>query len=132
MLNPFPIQFLALFAYAVLRIIVGLVLIYLGTKHLRNRDALVPSFSFRFFPYGRFSVWYLVFVEIVLGLMFTFGLLTQIAALITMVLSLKLIVLQRRLASPFIPGRLFYVLLFGISFSLFITGAGIFAFDVPL
>lgn len=132
MLNPFPIQFLALAAYAVLRIIVGFVLIYLGVVHSKNRAALAPVLSLPFFPYGKFSAWLLAVVEIALGVMFVAGFLTQVAALLSMFLSLTFIILRSRWPHPLIPGRLFYILLFGCSCSLFVTGAGIFAFDLPL
>jgi uncharacterized membrane protein YphA (DoxX/SURF4 family) len=132
MLNPFPIQFLAPLAYTVLRVVVGTVLFSLGLSHLRDRDSLAPLFSFSWFPYGRFAVWYLALIELAVGLMFLFGFLTQIAALLAMFLSLKFIVMRSRWSAPSIPDRLFYILLFGASFTLFVTGAGAFAFDLPI
>ena len=132
MLNIFPIQFLAPLAYALLRVCVGFILLRLGRRHLHNRDALAPIFSFSLFPYGRFFVWYLGLIEIGLGILFFIGLFTQVAALLAAVLSLKFIVMHRRFAHPLIPSRMFYTLLLAASLSLFITGAGIFAFDLPI
>lgn len=130
MLNPFPIQFLALLAYAILRIIVGAILLYLGFSHIQHRAVLKEQFSqFRF---GLVLVWYLGTLEIIVGMMFIFGFYTQIAALLSMLMAIKFIVLKGRFTSPLIPGRLFYILLFGASLSLFVTGAGIFAFDLPI
>ncbi len=130
MLNPFPIQFLALLAYAILRIIVAAILLYLGFSHIQHREVLKEQFSqFRF---GLVLVWYLGTLEIIVGMMFMFGFYTQIAALLSMLMAIKFMILKGRLASPLIPGRLFYLLLFGVSLSLFITGAGIFAFDLPI
>ncbi len=132
MLNPFPIQFLALFAYTILRVCVGVILVCLGFSHIRDRHSLKESFSFRFFPYGLFSIWYMAVVELIIGTMFILGLYTQIAALISIILAIKCFIFNRRFVSPTIPGRLFYILLFAVSFSLFITGAGFFAFDLPI
>jgi uncharacterized membrane protein YphA (DoxX/SURF4 family) len=132
MLNPFPIQFLALFAYTILRACVGAILIYLGLAHIKHREELREKFSFPLLPFGRAFAWYLGIVELVVGAMFFMGFYTQIAALLSCLLSLKFIVMNKRFASPSVPGRLFYVLLLAASFSLFITGAGFFAFDLPI
>lgn len=132
MLNPFPIQFLALFAYTILRICVGCTLVYLGFSHLKHRQELRENFSFRFFPYGLFFATYLGLVELFVGALFILGFYTQIAALLSILLSLKLIILNTRIASEYIPPRVFYTLLIGASFSLLITGAGFFAFDLPI
>lgn len=132
MLNIFPIQFLALFAYTILRVAVGLILIYLSISHTRQRDELSTRFSFSFFPFGRFFVWYLALVELIVGVLFVLGLYTQIAALISFFLALKFIIMYRKFGGPGVPSRVFYVLLLAASLSLFITGAGFLAFDLPL
>jgi len=132
MLNPFPIQFLAMVAYALLRVTIGIVLMHLGLEHIRNRQTLKEVFSFSWFPYGLFFAWYVGVFEIIVATMFILGFLTQIAALLTILLSLKFIIMHKRFSSPSIPGKIVYLLLLGISLSLFITGAGIFAFDLPI
>lgn len=132
MLNPFPIQFLAVLAYAVLRLFVGATLVYLGTRHIQKRHDLKHTLTFSLFPYGLMTAWYFALVELVIGMMFIAGFYTQIAALLAFILSLKILVLQKHFASPYIPGRLFYILLMAASISLFITGAGTFAFDLPI
>jgi uncharacterized membrane protein YphA (DoxX/SURF4 family) len=132
MLNVFPIQFLAPIAYLILRITIGTLLIRLGFSHMRNRDTLTEVFTFSFFPYTGFTVWYLALIEIIVGALFFIGLYTQIAALLSMVYALKFIVLHKKLTHPLIPERTFFILLFVISLSLFITGAGPLAFDIPI
>ncbi len=132
MLNIFPIQFLAPVAYLILRVCIGTLLIRLGFSHMRNREELKEIFEFSFFPYKGFTIWALALIEIVIGVLFFIGLYTQIAALLTMVYSLKFIILHEKLKHPLIPERRFFILLFVISCSLFITGAGILAFDLPL
>lgn len=132
MLSIFSTQFLALFAYTILRVVVGVVLIYLGLSHVRRRAELAPRFSFSFFPFGTFFAWYLAVVELVAGTLFILGLYTQIGALLSFLLSLKFIMMHKKFGGTHVPGRLFYVLLLGASLSLFITGAGFFAFDLPI
>ena len=132
MLNPFPIQFLALFAYFLLRICVAGVLTYLGISHLDHKRAIAESVThvpqgFR----GYFAIGLGTF-ELGLALFFVAGFLTQIAALFTMVLAVKMIIFHSWIPSKYIPSRIVYVLLFGASLSLFITGAGAFAFDLPI
>jgi len=132
MLNPFPIQFLALLAYLILRVFVGGILLYLGFTHLKYRHDLTFALSIPWFPHSTFSVLMLFSTEIIIGCMFIGGFYTQYAAIIGMILALKMLVFYKRFTSPRLPGRLFYILLFGASLSLFITGAGAFAFDLPI
>jgi uncharacterized membrane protein YphA (DoxX/SURF4 family) len=132
MLNPFPILFLALLAHFLLRVFVGSILLYLGILHMQCRHDMKHALAPKVPMGGLAAVWMLALTEIIVGVMFIAGFYTQISALICMVLALKLIVFNRRFASPRIPSRLFFVLLFATSLSLFITGAGAFAFDLPL
>ncbi|MCD5382437.1 MAG: DoxX family protein [Candidatus Pacebacteria bacterium] len=131
-LNPFPIQFLALLAYFILRVFVAGTLLFLGIKHLRHRHNIKHAMQLRWFPFGLFSVWYLALIEIICGLMFLFGIYTQIAALLVLIMAVKFIFFGKYISSPFIPSRMFYILLTAASLSLFITGAGAFAFDLPI
>ena len=132
MLNLFPIQFLAPVAFALLRVCVGGILLYFGILHLRRRNKLQKVLTLSWFPYGTFSTWAFGTLEILFGAMLLLGLYTQVAALGTMLMSIKLIVLNRWLSSPDIPDRIFYTLLFASALSLFITGAGVLAFDLPI
>ena len=99
---------------------------------MKNRDTLKEIFTFSIFPYKNFTVWYLSLIEIIVGTLFFIGLYTQIAALLSMVYALKFIVLHERLKHPLIPEQKFFILLLVASLSLFITGAGALAFDLPL
>ncbi len=132
MLNLFPIQFLAPLAYALLRVTVGLVFIHLGRSHIRGRHMLKNVFTLPLFPYGTFFTWYIALAELVIGTLFILGLFTQVAALLALAYTLKLLILHKRFSHPLIPKRLTLVLIFAASLSLFITGAGIFAFDLPI
>ncbi len=133
MLSVFPIMFLSLFAHALLRLCLGGAFLYLGARHLRKEQkALEVGFRAHWPHLTFFSSWYLGIVEILIGSMLVLGVSTQIAALVAALLSIKMLVLRRTLPHPAIPEPLFYFLALGASLSLFITGAGVFAFDLPL
>ncbi len=132
MVNIFPIQFLALFAYFLLRLFIAGVLLYLGIQHLRYRDQLQRVLRFPFFPFGRTAVSLFAFSELTIALFILVGAYTQLAALALMAMSIKMIFVQKYTTAPTIPSRIFYVLLLGTGITLFITGAGAFAFDLPI
>ncbi len=132
MLNPFPIQFLALIAYTLVRVFLGIVLLNLGITHVRNRKVVSKSFRLPSLIGSPFVVTLLGLTEILLGTLFTLGFMTQYAALGTIFLSILVLLLYRRIASSHIPQKLSWGFILITSCSLFITGAGIFAFDLPL
>ncbi len=132
MLNPFPIQFLALFAYFLLRICVGSILLYLGLQHWYKRHELKTVLTLSWWPYGFFSTVVLATSEVILAMSLFLGAYTQIAALGIILMSLKVLVLRGRFQHEAIPQRIFYILLVGAGLSLFVTGGGAFAFDLPL
>lgn len=132
MLNPFPIQWLALFAFSLLRVCLGLTLLVLGRRHWRERQGLAKVFTLHFWPYGRFSATLLAIVKVGLGSLLILGAHTQYAALVVALLSLKLLLLRPWFSHPSLPSRLTYFLMFGMAVSLFITGAGALAVDLPL
>jgi uncharacterized membrane protein YphA (DoxX/SURF4 family) len=127
MLNPFPIQFLTLAAHLILRIITGYILVRLGYRHICYRVELRHMF-----PFGVYGVILFAVLEVIIGILFIIGLYTQIAAIAAVLLSLYCIAKHGRLTHPRMPRRTFYGLLCAISLSLFITGAGALAFDLPL
>lgn len=132
MLNPFPIQFLALLAYLILRVLAGVVLLILGVRHFKQRVSLYPVLTLPIFPFGKITTLMLIASELTIGALFILGMHTQIAALLLMAMSVKMLFLRKRFSHPTLPSRLFYLLLFAIACSLFITGAGALAFDLPL
>ncbi len=82
---------------------------------------------------GKHSKWIiqlLVLVEAIVAMMLFVGWYTQIAAILASALALKLSVIRPLSISPF--GRMNAFLLLVMSLSLIITGAGAFAFDIPL
>ena len=132
MLSVFPIQFLALFAYFLLRVCVGMILLMLGFRHYVAYDELKHTFRQSWWPYGGFSAAALVLFEILTGVLIIVGAYTQLATLLVALFCLKVLLLRHLIDHHTIPNRLFYFLLFGACISLTITGAGAFAFDLPL
>lgn len=117
MLNPFPIMWLSLFAYFLLRFAVGGCLVILGYRQLARGGEIRPIA--RLF----------LLLQMLTGGMIVTGFSTQYAALVGM--AICLVELFGRSNTRTMP-RLFYALLFISLLSLFITGAGVFAFDLPL
>ncbi len=132
MLNPFAIQYLALLAHFLLRICVGSILVYLGLTHLQHRKSLERTFKRPWFPFVRQCTWLLIIGELLLGGLFLIGAHTQYAALILMMLCIDMMFAVSIFKHPSLPNRMFYILLFFTALSLFITGAGAFAVDLPI
>ena len=131
MLNPFPIQFLSLFAYFLLRLFVGSILIYLGISHYKHRSELKNVLTLSWFPYGTFTIYAFAIGELIIGSLLIAGAYTQYAALAVMAMSFKMLIMRGWFQHHTLPPKIFYLLLFGASLSLFITGAGAIAFDLP-
>ena len=132
MLNPFATQYLSLFAYFILRFFVGGILVFLGLKHFSYRNELKHVFALSWFPFGLFTTLVFAAIEIIIGGMFIAGYYTQFAAIAGISISLTMLLIRNWFDHHTIPKKLFYILILGISLSLFITGAGAFAFDLPI
>jgi uncharacterized membrane protein YphA (DoxX/SURF4 family) len=116
MLNLFPIQFLAPLAFALLRIVLGLICLRYGRRLLRANSIGIAT---------RITG----IVYLLAGAGFMLGLFTQIASLI--LIALLIVTFIRPQGSHALP-RSTLVLMGAIALSLFITGAGLFAFDLPI
>lgn len=119
MLNPFPIQFLAPLAYFLLRVALGFLIIRLGKRlwGVEPRTSLTTV---------------LASVEILVGSMFILGFYTQIAALVTLILAVPALVRPSTSLRAFTTSRPTIFLMSVIALSLVVTGAGAFAFDLPI
>ncbi|MDZ4226241.1 MAG: DoxX family membrane protein, partial [Patescibacteria group bacterium] len=105
--------------------------VYSGYKHWQRREANANT-SFPNVGRGEWIAWLSIVFHIAVGAMLFFGYYTQIAALLGLVGSLKGIVLGKSYAQVFVYSRATYILLAAICFSLLLSGAGAFAFDLPL
>ena len=134
MLNVFPelITFV-LFAPFMLRVAVGILFFFWGIRLLwREKHAEAAStLRVEWGSMGVFFIWYLAFTEILLGLTLIAGFFTQIAAIVGMIISGKLYFYSTRYPIVAHADKTTYFLIFIICLSLLLTGAGIFAIDLP-
>ncbi len=133
MLNPFP-QLLdfGFLAPTLLRIAVAITFLYLARTHFKNRKYVANELSTFNHSTAIWVTGVLVTVEAVVGFLLFIGYYTQLVALIGFAIQLNLFFLRRNLrhVAPF--SRSTYILLSIICASLLLTGAGAFAFDLPL
>lgn len=125
MLSIFPIQFLAPIASLVLRLAIGFIFLRFAKKRFVERKQKNSAL-----PMGNFF-WISITLEIIAGILLILGLFTQIGALIAMLHTSLYVATYKRTAFPF-ASRMSLFLLLCIAVSLFITGPGSFAFDLPL
>jgi uncharacterized membrane protein YphA (DoxX/SURF4 family) len=133
MFNIFPdIMFLGpFFAPVLLRIAAALIFFAIAERLFKHHHLLIQT---RFPLIGAphpFIAWFWVFVPGTLALSFAAGLYTQIAALIGLLVCTKMWFFKNRYAEVLPFGRELYFLLGAVCLTLFITGAGAFAFDLP-
>lgn len=134
MLNPFP-ELLAysLIGPAVLRLVLGLIFINLGSLKFRGeREYWLNSFEALNIRPGTFFLPIYALLQIVGGLLLIIGLWTQIAALVFVLFTGLELYVEWKEGKILKRDLVFYLLLFVISLSLLLTGAGAYAIDIPL
>lgn len=137
MLNVFPdLLFLQLLAPFLIRITVGLMFLWIGYSYMfRDREVLISQISNKWPRLGPFSVWSGGIFEMITGVFLIVGFLTQIAAIVGMLIAMDALfvkLLYKDLDKVAKYSRMFYILIFIASLSLLFSGAGAFAFDLPL
>ncbi|KKU59147.1 MAG: DoxX family protein [Parcubacteria group bacterium GW2011_GWA2_47_12] len=135
MLSVFPsLLAFGLLAPLLLRLALGLVFVNFGWHKLaRGRADKTAFFESLGWKPGEYFAFGFGVVELVVGVMLIVGIYTQIAAFVAALISLGALALKRRTTSCGIEStRGFLALLFIISLSLLVLGAGLFAFDLPL
>ena len=134
MLNPFPellmYSFLGPF---ILRIVLGLIFIDLGVLKLRGeKERWVASFeTLGLRPADLFVPLYAL-LQISGGLLLLIGLWTQVAALVFAIFTGIELYVEWKARDILKRDMVFYLLIFVISLSLLLTGAGAYAIDIPL
>lgn len=118
MLSLFP----SLFAYSLLapfllRIVLAAVVIHFAFKNVQKRQHVSVTFGV---------------IQALCGVLLFIGFLTQLAALVLVLIFGLLLVKQIAKKSFLTDGVNYYILLFVISLTLLITGPGLFAFDYLL
>jgi hypothetical protein len=131
MLAPFPLFYLSAFAPTILRILVGLTLLWVAYAQIARRKEI----SHTGFPFiGRPHPLLVIISGVIIGLdalALIVGYGTQYAALLGMALSIKHAIYAKKYPRAIPLCRLEYIYIFVILVTLFITGAGLFAFDIP-
>ncbi len=132
LLNPFPQLLTYSFsAPTLLRVMGACMFAYLAYTHYQRRG----SVGMRRFPVlgdAPWVIWVAVGIETATALGLFFGYYTQYAAIAGAIVALKNIVWRGAYPGFFILPRSTALLLLAITLSLLLTGAGAFAFDIPL
>ena len=134
MLNPFPelLMYSAL-APLILRLVLGLLFIDLGILKLRGeKEGWLSSFDALGLRPTNFFVPLYAVLQIVGGFFLIIGLWTQVVALAFVIFSGLELYVEWKAREVLKRDLVFYLLVFAISLSLLLTGAGAFARDIPL
>jgi uncharacterized membrane protein YphA (DoxX/SURF4 family) len=116
-----------------LRVVIGLIFLDLGMlKFKGERYRWLQSFEALNLKPADVLVSIYAAIQVVGGLMLILGLYTQIAALVFVVFTAMEYSIEQREKSILKRDIVFYILTLAIAVSLLLTGAGTFAFDIPL
>lgn len=121
-------------APTIIRLALGLTFIWFGySKLTKDRASKIVFFESLKLKPGTFFVWFFGLIEIIAGAFLMLGYAAQIAAIVTSLISLSAFLIKHlKPESNLKESKLTYLLLLAISLSLLLTGAGAFAFDIPL
>jgi uncharacterized membrane protein YphA (DoxX/SURF4 family) len=132
MLNPFPeLLVFSFFAPTLLRVTAAIIFGYLAYRHFERRDAIAQT-RFPIVGQGAWIAWVAIIIEVVVAVALLLGYDTQYAAILGALGALKQWVWRGKFSSYFFLTRSASFMLLVICLSLLITGAGAFAFDLPL
>lgn len=134
MLNPFPgLLTYALVAPFILRVVLGYIFLNLGFLKLTKEKSRWNVFfeSIRFNPAPFYTALF-GFIEVVGGTLFIVGFEIQILALGFGLITLAELFIENKEPSLLKRDLVFYLFVFAITISLLFSGAGFFAFDLPL
>ena len=134
MLSVFPdLLAFGLLAPFLLRVALGFVFISFGKYKLGGgRAEKAKFFESLGWKYGLYVATVLGIIELVVGVFLLIGLYTQIAALAAALILLCALILKKKAPHGIESSSCFLFLLFIIALSLLVSGAGLFAFDLPL
>lgn len=117
----------------ILRVVVGVIFLELGYLKLgKEKSAWNMFFQTIHFRPSYLFVTLLALIEIVSGAFLVVGYLTQVAALVMAIILFAEAYVELRDGALLKRDIVFYTLLLAICISLLLTGAGAFAFDLPL
>ncbi len=134
MLSVFPNMLaFGLLAPFLLRIALGLVFLSFGKYKLgKGRASKAAFFDSLGWKPGAYVALGIGIAELAIGLLLVVGLYTQVAALASSLILIGALLLKKKSADGIESSRGFLALLLVIALSLVVSGAGAFAFDLPL
>ena len=133
MLNPFPeLLVYGILAPFIIRLALGFALLYLSVEHYRNKRQIAELLRPLMGRLAGGAGPAMAVFEIAAGVALIAGAWTQIAALCACVLTLKPLFLRSNLRGIAPYSHSTYAILFMMALSLLLSGAGAFAFDIPL
>ena len=132
--NLFPELFtFSLIAPFILRIVIGFIFLNLGSLKLgKERAGWKASLNILHIKPAGFFTGLLGIIEIIGGLLLIIGAYTQLVALILAVIAISETLIEYEEESILKRDMVFYLLLAAICVSLLLTGAGLFAIDIPI
>jgi uncharacterized membrane protein YphA (DoxX/SURF4 family) len=133
MLNPFPelLYLSPFFAPLILRVTIGLLFLYSGYIQWQRRDS-ISKMRFPVVGGGIWVSWLLITFHALFGFLLIVGLYTQVAALFGILGGIKGLILKHRYPELIPIPRSAILLSLAMLVSILLTGAGAFAFDIPL
>src|SRR3989344_8354657 len=133
MLNLFPSLLIPMLAPVVLRLVIGLIFIDLGILKFRaEKPRWISSFETLGIRPADLFVPVYASLQIIGGILLILGLWTQAAALAFVIFTGIELYVEMSAREVLKRDMVFYLLLFVISLSLLLTGAGSFAIDIHL
>lgn len=134
MLSPFPVLLsFGLLAPFLIRVLLGIFFVQYGWFKIgKGCGEKIVFFEKAGLRPGNMFVWTFGAVEIVGGIMLILGFYTQVAAIILSLIAFGAVVIKFRKPTILTADMDFYILLFVATLSLLFSGAGAFAFDLPL
>lgn len=134
MLNPFPeLLTYSLLGPFVLRVVIGFIFIDLGVlKFKSEKERWLASFEALNLRPADLLLPLYALLQIAGGVLLVIGLWTQVAALAFVVFSGIELYIEWQAREVLKRDIVFYILIFVISLSLLLTGAGAYAIDIPL
>ncbi|MFA7252407.1 MAG: DoxX family protein [Candidatus Paceibacterota bacterium] len=132
--NLFPELFaFSLISPFILRVVLGFIFLNLGLLKLsKERPGWISALNILNIHPASFFASLLGIIEIVGGLLLIVGAYTQITALVLAIIALCELFIEYKEESILKRDFVFYLLLTTICLSLLLTGAGLFAVDIPL
>lgn len=133
MLNPFPgLLDFGILAPMLIRIAIGAALFYVAIHHYRSKQEIKIALSPLIGKLSGSAAYIWAGAEILVGVLLIVGAWTQYAAIVASIMAIKSLMLRKQNTALLPLSHSTYLLLLVMSLSLLVSGAGGFAFDLPL